>query len=303
MNFRICLIATALTAMASRSEGAAITMSELMTSYAWGASRPVSGVLLLNLWNDSTGALLTADNGDLWDVAVQISSSAGSLGAGSLAYDATADSLVASHSFTGPVPASNPGTRVLNRVTLSFASHVTVTDLNADWSSLNTAGITWEVSRLAALTPSGTFFSPEPTIAPYLAHATVGGSPSAGFFLSDARATVSGVGTAATSAGTTSGALNNLTGTSGNSFLDYTDLGLPAGTQIGGFEWLTILEDVRGTGNAGSSSLTATLTSFMVAGRISAAVVPEPGTPMALLTLSGAALASGRRRRRLPARF
>ena len=295
MKIRILLTLTVLSAAAGRSDGAVITMSQLMDSYAWGASRPVSGVLTLNLWNDSTGALLTADNGDLWDVAVQISSSAGPLGAGSFDYNATSDTLRATHSFSGPVSANNPGSRVVNRVTITFASHVTVTNLNADWSSLNTAGITWEASRLAALTPSSGYFSAEPLIDPYLAHTPSLGSPSAGFYLSDSKATVNGVGTAATTNGTATGALDNLTSTSGNSILDYTDLGLPAGTQIGGFEWVTILEDVRGTGNLGDSNLSATLTSLMVSGTITA--VPEPGAPLALLALAGAGLAARRQRR------
>lgn len=265
--------------LAKASADQPIGLLELMTSYAWGSAGPISGTRSLNLWNDNTGELLTADNGDLPDLTIFFTTNLGNFGGGGFEYTSS-NTLRATETFSGTLSSNNPGSRITNTVTLLFASHVTITDLNADFTSLNSTGVSWETSRIAALTPTGDYFSTAPTLAPYLTHASIGGSSTSypGFYISDGKTTVTGVGTSTTVSGTGSGALDNLTGTAGNSILDYTDLNLTAGTRIGGLEWITVLEDTRGTGNS-TSSLTSTLTNLSVSGTI----VPEPS----LILLSG----------------
>jgi hypothetical protein len=285
------LAATALFfALSLESHGATLSLVEMLNSYAWGSSRTVSGVISLNLWNDSTGAVLTSDNGDAPDVTMTLTTLTGALGTGGFDYNATSDTLRASHAFTGSVASNNPGTRVVNRVTFTFASHLTVTALELDFSSLNTAGVTWETSQISVINPVGNFFSSTPTLAPYLSHTSTNGSPSAGHYMVNSKATVLNVGANITNAGASS-AVENLTGTNGNGILDYTDLALASGTQLGGFTWTTTLEDVRGISTA-ASGLTSSLTSFKVSGTINVPV-PEPSI-VSLLALSPFI---GRRRR------
>ncbi len=280
----------ALTVGASFSQAATVSLADILDSYAWGSTGSVpSGTYSFNIWDDATGLPLASNNGDSNDVTVTLSTTIGPLGAGAFDYNATSDNLRMSHSFTGAVASNNPGNRLVNTVRITFANHVTITNLNTDFTSLNTAGIAWETSRLAALKPDGSYFSAVPTLDPYLSYAQVNGSPSQGFFLLDTTTTVNNVGTAIVTAGA-SGNLENLTGTNGNSYLDYTDLGLPANTQIGGFEWVTVLEDVRGTSNA-NTSFTSTMESFSVAGSI----VPEPSVAGLVAAAAGGFI---RRRRR-----
>jgi len=246
---------------------ATIALAEILNSYAWGSGRIVSGSLALNIWNDATGAVLTSDNGDAPDLTVSFSTSAGPLGNGWFHYDAGTSRLRANHSFSGPAPSNNPGSRVINTVDFVFAHHLKITNLNADFKSLNTAGVSWEFSRLAARTPSGGFFSEEPDVAAYASHTPAGGSPAKGFFLVDNKDTVLRVGSRLTASGEHA-PNENLTGTNGNSFLDYKDLGLEPGTQIGGFQWVTTLEDVRGMRND-DTSLASLLESLKISGSIS----------------------------------
>lgn len=257
-----------------------IGSGEILSSYAWGSVGGLSGVYYLNIWNDSTGEFLSEDNHDRADVIVIFQSSVGALGAGGYDYTAS-DTIRSSHSFNGTVAANNPGSQVVNTMTILFADHLTVTGLTADFNSLNSTGLTWETSRMAALTTSGGYFSEPLAPTSYQSYTPVQGSSSEhqGFYYSDSKATVNGVGTSTTSTGTATAALESLSGTAGNSYLDYTDLNLATGTQIGGFEWLTRLMDTRGTSNNGSN-LTSTMTSFTVTGII----VPEPAAAGLLAT-------------------
>jgi hypothetical protein len=227
------------------AHGATIPLGNILGSYAFGIGGAVpTGTYSYNIWNDVTGAILTADNGDLADLILTYTRTAPSgvpsgTTTASLNYNAASDEFQFAHAYTqgsgaGFPTGNNPGTRIVNAVTFLFASHVTVSDLRVDFRSLNTAGITWEVSLLGFLQPDGSPFSTMPSVSPYLGHTTVNGSPSAGWFLVDSKGTLSGVGTSATSAGA-NGPLENLTGTGGNGYLDYFDVGLPAGTHVGGF--------------------------------------------------------------------
>lgn len=249
----------------------AIAFEEILTSYAWGSSGTISGTLSLNIWNDTTGEMLTSDNGDLPDLTLVFSTTLGALGSGGFEYTSS-QSLRSNQSFTGTVSTNNPGSRVVNTLTILFADHLSITNLNADFTSLNSTGITWETSRISVLQPDGTPFSSAPTLSPYLSHTPLLGSSSSypGHYFSDSKATVTGVGTSLTASGSATGSLENLTGTSGNSLLDYADLNLSPGTRIGGFVWTSVLEDTRGTSNA-NSALTSTLTNLSVSGTI----IPE----------------------------
>jgi hypothetical protein len=186
---------------------------------------------------------------------------------------------------TGAGFTNNPGTRVSTTMRMLFGSHLTVTDLNAVFSSLNTAGISWEFSTIAFLDPSGAYFTPAPSLPLYNAATSFTGSPSAGWYVAADKTTVTGVGTNLTAAGATSGTSDNFTAT-------YANMGLAPGTQIGGFEWTTFLEDTRGTSNV-ATSFTTSITDFTFSGTVAA--IPEPGT-LALL-LAPVALGFLRRRR------
>lgn len=270
-----------------------ISLANILDSYAWGAASSRSGTYALNIWDDATGAALAADNGDAPDITISFSTSLGALGNGGWEYT-SADTLRASQGFSGAVAANNPGSRVTNTVTILFASHISITDLNTDFTSLNSAGLCWETSRLALLQPDGSYFSTAPTLSSYLDYTAIEGYSATypGFYFSDSKATVKDVGTANTASGSVSGALENLTGTNGNSILNYADVGLAPGTSIGGFEWTTVLEDTRGTSNANTSSFTSTMTSFAVSGSM---LVPEPAG--VLLLAASLPLGWARRRR------
>lgn len=271
----------------------ALPFVDLMDSYAWGSGGAVAGVLHLNVFDDVTGEFLLADNGDRPDVTVFLSTTIAPLGTGGFDYNAGTGVLRASQGFGGTVGTNHPGTRVVNSMRILFADHLEITNLNANFTSLNSAGNAWETSRLAILDPEGSFFSTPPALEPYPTHTPVIGGPSqyTGFFFSDSTATVEGVGTNQTSSGTALGSLENLTATNGNSFLDYADVGLAPGTRIGGFEWITVLEDTRGSANA-ASNFTSSMTEFSIGG---ITLIPEPSS--ALLVVAGLAVGCLRRRR------
>jgi len=255
-----------------------------MGSYAFGAGGSVApGTQYFNVWNDSTGSFLAANNGDLWDLSITYSQVVPASGAPSgnatagLSYDAVNDRFTMSHSFAqgnsaGFPTFNNPGTRIEGELTVRFASHISATDLILDFTSLNTSGLTWENSLIGYLKTDGTPFSAAPSVAPYGSHTTVNGSSALGWFLVDSKATVTGVGTGTTAAGA-NGSYDNLTATGANSYLDYNDVGLPSGQVVGGFVWQYRLEDVRGTLN-NSSSLSASFFDMRVGGL---SVVPESG--------------------------
>jgi hypothetical protein len=196
-------------------------------------------------------------------------------------------SFVSSRGWVGAVSTNNPGTRHFTTTKILFGSHLTVTDLSVVFSSLNTQNTSWEFSTIAFLDPSGNYFTPAPATPLYNAATSFSGSPSQGWYVAADKGTVTGVGTAATALGA-AGSSDSLTAT-------YTNMGLTAGTQIGGFEWTTFMEDTRGTSN-GNTTATASMTGFTFSGLTAATATPEPGT-LALL-LAPAALVFLRRRQK-----
>jgi hypothetical protein len=246
----------------------------------------VNRTQLYNLLNDSTGAI-ALNNGDA-DIAITYANSgAGTLsstGTPKLAVDTTPGSIVSTRGYQGTVKTNNPGTLVSTTTTLKFLPQWNITDLKAQFTSLNTASIAWEYSLVGFLKPDGTPFSPAPTISNYLTNTLLTGSPSQGWYLAADKTTVTGVGGVLTAAGS-SGTKDNLT-------LTYALAGLDPKTPVGGLIWTTWLEDVRGLQNAGSD-LTASLTSLTFSGSTqSSDSVPTPALFPGLV-----ALAAGVRRR------
>lgn len=228
------------------------------------AATDVTGAISYNVLDDLTGAELSSLNGDLNDITITTT--------GDYEYQTTSSGrFTSSHSFTGTVPENNPGTRVINTLELTFASHLSVTDFSFDASSTNTRGLTYEVTVFQLLKPDGSVFSAMPTIATYLNHTEINGGiiGSPGVYVLDQKGTVNNVGTDATSAGTSNPNQNfAVTGD-----LEYSDFGLAAGTEIGGLLITNILEDTRGMNN-GSSTLTSSFIDFTFSGDI----VPEPSS-------------------------
>ena len=265
-----------------------ISLTNVLDSYAL-ADGAFSGTQSFNIWNDANCSKLTSDNGDLDDLTISymttLPSTTGTTPSSGAEF--TSDNKITfEHAYTDPstdFTVANPGSRIVNMMTFTFGSHVTVTDLQVDFTSLNTRGVTWEFSKLAYLQPDGSFFSPEPAVNAYLDHTATGtgagGSPGTGWFLVDSKGTVTEVGETPVGGSDniveegSNGSLENLTGTNGNSYLDYNDVGLAEGTRIGGFKWTTVLEDVRGTSNA-QSTFSSTMSSFEASG--SSTAVPEP---------------------------
>jgi hypothetical protein len=281
-------------------KAATISLTDILSSYAFTSGVVNTGTVGYNVWDDATGAALFADNGDLADIyitytrTVPVGSPSGQATAFMSYSTANGGEFTGSQTYTqgtsnGFPTTNNPGTRIENRFKLTFASHLSITTLQLDFRSLNTAGVVWETSQIAMLNATGGYLTPAPTIQPYLLHTSVNGKPSTGWFQVDSKGTVSGVGTSATTAGS-NGTLENLTATSGNSYLDYTDVGLATGTQVGGFEWISYLEDTRGIGNL-PAGLTVTLESVTPAGTI----IPEASTGLGCL-LAGLLVARRRRR-------
>lgn len=246
-----------------------------------------------NAIDNVTGAKLVTDNGDSKDFTLSGTSTAGTLGSARVVLGATGASspfasvdsgrIGAQHSFNGTVASNNPGTVNSNTFELLFSSNLTVTDATFDFSSLNTAGSTWEYSVLQFLDPNGNPFSaltnPGWTIGAASQYAAAGagftGIAGIGNYIAASTATVVDVGTDFTSNGT-SGA-----GDSPN--FNYALAGLAAGTQIGGLRWTTYMEDVRGVNN-GDSNFTASLLDFKISGQITA--VPEPSTFVVLSAIA-----------------
>lgn len=255
-----------------------------------------------NVLNDATGAKLVtlpAPPGDTADLLFTFTTQAAASASATLQYQTTSNGrFTGTNSYNSASGSTNPGTRIFTQQRLRFDSHLTVTSLSAALLSLNTAGITWEFSTIAFLRPDGSYFSAAPVIPAYNAYSGFTGSPSQGWYVAADKTTVSGVGTATTAAGS-NGSSDNLT-------LTYSSAGLAAGTQVGGIEITTWLEDVRGTGN-GTTSLTSSFTDFTFSGTISAANSPEPAT-LALLALgAGLPILMGRSsvlvKRRVKIRF
>lgn len=275
-----------------------VSLTNILDSYAL-SDGDFSGSQSFNIWNDTDCTKLTFDNGDLDDLTISymttLPSTTGTIPSSGAKFTSD-DKITFEHAYTSPsteFTVANPGSRIVNMMTFTFGSHVTVTELQVDFTSLNTRGVTWEFSKLAYLRPDGSFFSPEPTVNAYLDHTATGsgaagGSPSAGWFLVDSKGTVTEVEQTPVGGSDniveegSNGSLENLTSTNGNSYLDYNDVGLAEGTRIGGFKWTTVLEDVRGTSNA-QSTFSSTMSSFEASGSIAA--VPEPSAFMFMSVL------------------
>lgn len=216
--------------------------------------------VLANLFDDASGALLTADNGDLADLVITYrTSEPGAQGtAGRPSLETTtgfgARRILGRVGYTGAPPTNNPGTRQWYEVEVRFACHLDVRELTLSLSSLNTAALAWEFSQVSFLDESYQPFSTPTMVPPYLAFGIgMTGPDGVGNFIAASTGTVVGVGTNLTSQGT-SGTGDNVTlahaGPSG--------VGLDGGQRIGGFVWRTTLEDVRGT-SSGNTNVTASL--------------------------------------------
>ncbi len=283
------------------------------TEAAFGTGT-LTGTQGYNVINDTTGAKLTADNGDLQDIFITTSSSLPSNATGAYANAETVagGGLRSNHGYNNSFSSTyatgapdNPGSLLSSTIRITFGNHVTLSNFETDFRSLNTRGATWEYARLAYLKPDGSYFSSTPVIGDHaswssatnplpswdIGDETAGngasGSPSLGWFVTAANDTVTGVGTSQTSSGG-NGSKEALTSTNGNSYLDYADVGLASGTAIGGFEWTVYVEDTRGSSN-NPSRWTATQEFIRVTG-----TVPEPSST---LLIALASLSVLRRRR------
>jgi hypothetical protein len=276
-------IGLALPAQAATFTNTTINFNESVFPVTTAAS---NGTQSYNLLNDVTGAI--APNNGNPDIAITYATSgAGALsstGTPKLVVDTTPGSIVSTRGYQGTVKANNPGTLVSTTTTLKFLPQWNITDLQAKFTSLNTASIAWEYSLVGFLKPDGTPFTAAPTIGSYNTATSVTGNPSQGWYWAASKDTVTGVGTDLTAAGT-SGTKDNLT-------LTYALAGLDPKTPVGGLVWTTWLEDVRGTKNGGSD-ITASLTGLTFSGATpSADAVPTPALLPGLV-----ALVAGARRR------
>jgi hypothetical protein len=266
------------------------------SEYAFLDDRLVNDVYGYNLLDDETGAKLAVNNGDGDDFAIDYSRSApaalSSSGTPNLKLDGK--KIVSNRGFNKAVQQNNPGSLVSTTAKLLFSEDWQITDLQAKFTSLNTAGTLWEYSVLGFLKPDGSMFSPMPVVGAYGQASGLTGSPSVGWYVAANRGTLQGVGTDKTS-GVLNGPADKLT-------LTYALVGLAPNTAIGGLVWMSYLEDVRGVDN-GTSSFTASWTEFMisgssrsiapsgnngfVAGDLGAAQVPGPGGLLGVVYLLG----------------
>ncbi len=271
-----------------------------------------------NTINGITGAKLVTSNGDLPDFTLSGLSTTGTLGAARVVLGATGSStpfgsvdsgrVGAQQSFTATVSSSNPGTVISNSFQLLFNSNLAVTDASFNFSSLNTAGLTWEYSVIQLLDAAGNPFNsltnPGFTIGAASQYATASsllfpgggftGQAGVGNFIAAQTQTVSGVGSNQTTTGT-----NGIRDDIGT--FNYALVGLTPGTQIGGIRWTTYLEDVHGTLN-NPTNLTSSLLDFRITGTVSndPGPVPIPG-PLPLLGAAAAMNSARRLRRRISA--
>jgi hypothetical protein len=220
------------------------------------------------------------------DIAVTFANS----GAGALSSSGTPKlsingNVISTRGYQRAVGANNPGTLVSTTATLQFLPQWNVTNLQAKFSSLNTAAIAWEYSLVGFLKPDGTPFTAAPVIGSYNSATSFTGSPSQGWYLAASKDTVMGVGSDVTAKGA-NGSKDTLN-------LTYELAGLDPNTPVGGLIWTTWLEDVRGVQNVGSD-LTASLTGFTFSASPAASgdAVPTPALLPGLI-----ALAAGARRR------
>jgi hypothetical protein len=268
-------VGLAMPAQAATLTNAAVDFNE----YAFPAVPTVmSGTQGYNLFNDTTGAKLTADNGDGNDLSLAFTNSgtASLSNQNSLMLDG--QSIVSTRQYLGKVSRDNPGTLISNTVTLKFAHQWDITDLKAKFTSINTAGTAWEYAVFSFLRPDGTPFSTAPTIGQYSDLISVTPSRSQGWYVAARKDVVQGVGTNHTSSGARP---------SGNFILTYALAGLDPNTPIGGLVWTTYLEDTRGTkNNTNTNAFIASWEDFTVSGVTHAAPpVPTPALLPGLVSL------------------
>jgi hypothetical protein len=243
-----------------------------------------------NTTNDLTGATwapaATIPGSDTWDIKVTYSFGAttpGTSSADRMSVDYSTGNvgqLTATKQFNETPVSTNSGTRYYSRMRMEFSPHFNVTDLTARFNSLNTAGITWEFATVAYLDQSGSYFASAPTIDPYLAFnaANAGGLQgrvAEGWWYAASTGTVTGVGgtTGAGSNGTydsMNGSTSELRAFAASGNRAFTS----APAQLGGMEFTSYLEDVRGTGQP-ASGLTASWTQFTFT---ATTFVPEPSS-------------------------
>jgi MYXO-CTERM domain-containing protein len=272
-------------------------------------------VFAYNTIDDLSGDKLVTGNGDLNDFLLSGNSTVGALGYGRVALGATAAAtpfpavatsrVQASHGFTTSVTSNNPGSVTANSFQLLFNTNLVVTAASFNFSSLNTAGLTWEYSVIQFLDAAGSPFSavaaPALTFTPgassqyLLAGAGFSGQAGLGNYVAALTRTVLNVANSdptSTSNATRSGT----NGSDDNLLFNYARAGLTANTQVGGIRWTTYLEDVRNTDN-NSTNLTSSLLDFSITGTVSndPGPVPIPG-PLPLLGVA-AAFGSARRLR------
>ncbi len=260
------------------------------TEYAF-TNGAISGSNSYNIIDDSTGAELTSDNGDLDDLTISINTTIPSNASGAVASAQIASTgLRSNHGFSKTFASTyatgasnNPGTLIKQTIRLSFANHLSIQNFVTDFTSLNTRGITWEHTELAYLKKDGSYFTPQPFVGTYSqwqaanagSPAAEQDSPSQGWWIAGSTGTTTGVGSNMTVSGT-NGSKERFTNTNGNSLMDYNDVGLAAGTEIGGFEWTVYLYDNRGQNN-NQTNWTATQNYFEITG-----TVPEPSSSLLL---------------------
>jgi hypothetical protein len=209
-----------------------------------------------NLLNDQTGAKLVADNlpDDEDDFTIEYSSTTPSANS---RLEMNNAKVVSIRQFPDKVQKNNPGTLISTTAKLFFSQDWQITDLQAQFTSLNTSGMQWEYSVLGFLRPDGTLFSQTPTIGPYEMASGLTGSPSLGWYVA-ADKTVQGVGTSKT--------ISLRDGKANDLKLTYALAGLAPNTAVGGLVWTTYLEDVRGLNNAAGSPIKASWVDFTISG-------------------------------------
>jgi hypothetical protein len=234
--------------------------------------------------NNSTGALGADGTPDITvSATASARGTAGTSGNPKVEWNSTSTGRFTSErGFTADVSANNPGTLQSTTTKLLFDSSLNITNLAANFLSLNTAGVLWEYSVLGFLDPNGNPFSAAPVIASYNNAASFTGSPSTGWYVAADKGTVTGVGGNRSASGKS--------GSADDVLLTYALAGLTSGTQVGGLSWTTYMEDTRGTSN-GTSNFTASLTDVTVTN--TAVAVP---TPALLPGLVGMGLSLWRKR-------
>ncbi len=204
----------------------------------------------------------------------------------------TTTGLVSTLAATGSSATDNNGHRWGNIVDIKFLPGVAVTTSTISgfsWSSGNTSGTAWEVSQLGYLDAAYNLIgTPPPTIPAYLSNTSPINGQIGNSFVADSTGTVIGVGTSTAGIGT-SGSYNNLP----SSFDTPLELGIAAGTSIGGVRFVHFVEDTRGTSN-GNSSITSTINNLSLS-NVTLSTAPEPSR--AVLMLLGLGFLAARRTR------